>query len=197
MINAGGGFSRFFPSLLDNGGTGQNYGIEMTIERRFNKSYYFMLTGSLYNSFFKGSDGVERNTDFNGNFALNGLFGWEKKLKERNTIGIGAKVTWAGGKRYGNIDTLASNTALEVIFKDEGYNENQFRDYFRADLKLNYKINGKRKNITHEFAVDLVNLTAQQNILNLTYAPGNLSGTPFVENYQLGRLPIFYYKIDF
>jgi len=197
MINAGGGFSRFFPTQLDNSGTGRNYGLEMTIERRFNKSYYFMLTGSLYNSIFIGSDGVERNTDFNGNFALNGLFGWEKKLKERNTIGIGTKITWAGGKRYGNIDTLASNAALEVIFKDVGYNEKQFRDYFRADLKLNYKINGKRKNITHEIAVDLVNLTAQQNILNITYAPGNISGTPFVENYQLGRLPIFYYKIDF
>lgn len=197
IINAGGGFSRFFPTLLDNSGTGRNYGIEMTVERRFHKSYYFMLTGSLYNSFYRGSDGIERNTDFNGNFALNGLFGWEKKLKERNTIGIGTKITWAGGKRYGNIDTLTSNAALEVIFEDEGYNEFQFRDYFRADLKFNYKINGKKKNITHEFAIDLVNLTAQQNILNLTYAPGNPSGSPFVENYQLGRLPIFYYKIDF
>ena len=156
-----------------------------------------MITGSLYNSSYVGSDGLERSTDFNGNFALNGLFGWEKKLKERNTIGIGTKITWAGGKRYGYIDSTASGLASEVLFNDEGYNSLQFRDYFRADLKLNYKINGKKKNVTHEFAVDIVNLTGVKNILSMTYAPGSNTGSPFVENYQLGRLPIFYYKIDF
>ncbi len=197
MINAGGGFSRFFPESLENKGTGVNYGIEMTVERRFLKGYYFMLTGSLYNSSYKGSDGIERDTDFNGNFAVNGLFGWEKKLKDRNTIGVGTKITWAGGKRYGYIDSIASRLASEVLFKDEGYNSLQFRDYFRADLKLNYRINGKKKNITHEIAVDIVNLTGVKNILSLTYAPDSNTGSPFVENYQLGRLPIFYYKVDF
>ncbi|MDG2330864.1 MAG: carboxypeptidase-like regulatory domain-containing protein [Flavobacteriales bacterium] len=197
MINAGGGFSRFFPESLENKGNGVNYGIEMTVERRFHKGYYFMLTGSLYNSSYIGSDGIERDTDFNGNFAVNGLFGWEKKLKDRNTIGIGTKITWAGGKRYGYIDSVASSFASEVLFKDEGYNSLQFRDYFRADLKLNYRINGKKKNITHEIAVDIVNLTGVENILSLTYAPDSNTGSPFVENYQLGRLPIFYYKIDF
>jgi len=197
MINAGGGFSRFFPESLENKGNGVNYGIEMTVERRFLKGYYFMLTGSVYNSSYKGSDGIERDTDFNGNFAVNGLFGWEKKLKDRNTIGIGTKITWAGGKRYGYIDSVASSFASEVLFKDEGYNSLQFRDYFRADLKLNYRINGKKKNITHEIAVDIVNLTGVENILSLTYAPDSNTGSPFVENYQLGRLPIFYYKIDF
>lgn len=196
MINVGSGFSRFFPGDLANDGTGRNYGIEMTIERRFHKNYYFMLTGSVYDSKYTASDGRERNTDYNGNFAVNGLFGWEKKVKDRNSIGIGGKITWAGGKRFGDVDTVASAAASEVIFTDETYNSEQFRDYFRVDLKINYKINGKKKNITHEIALDIVNILDTQNILSLTYVPDN-PGTPFLENYQLGRLPIFYYKIQF
>jgi hypothetical protein len=202
MINAGSGFSRFFPGELTNTGTGTNYGIEVTIERRFNKNYYFMLTGSLYNSVYKGSDGKERNTDYNGNFAVNGLFGWEKKIKDRNTFGVGGKITWAGGKRFGVVDTAASGLASEVIFTDDSYNSLQFRDYFRVDLKLNYKINSKKHKITHEIAIDLVNLLNIQNTLSLTYVPDNIDQDtglpqPFLENYQLGRLPIFYYKINF
>ncbi len=196
MINVGSGFSRFFPGDLENTGTGRNYGIELTIERRFHKNYYFMLTGSVYDSKYTASDGRERNTDYNGNFAANGLFGWEKKIKDRNSIGLGTNITWAGGKRFGVVDTAASAAASEVIFTDETYNTRQFRDYFRADLKINYKINGKKKNITHEIAIDIVNILDTQNILSLTYVPDN-PGTPFLENYQLGRLPIFYYKIDF
>ncbi|MBL4706467.1 MAG: TonB-dependent receptor, partial [Flavobacteriales bacterium] len=196
MINVGSGFSRFFPGPLENKGTGTNYGVEMTLEKRFNKNYFFMLTGSLYNSVYKGSDGIERNTDFNGNYAVNGLFGWEKKIKDRNTIGIGGKITWAGGKRFGTVDSLASVAAAEVIFTDDTYNTEQFKDYFRIDVKLNYKINSKKRKITHEIALDLVNVANIQNILSLTYVPDN-PNSPFIQNYQLGFLPIFYYKIDF
>ena len=197
LVNQGSGFTRFFPDSLENTGTGTNYGIELTVEKFFSNKFYYLLTGSLYESKYVGSDGVQRDTDFNGNFAVNALAGKEFKTGDRSTLTIGAKVTWAGGQRYGNVDTLASNTQNELIFLDEGYNENQFEDYFRADLKINFKINGSKKNITHEIGLDLVNLTGQQNILGLTYTPNQPDGIDFRKNYQLGFLPIFFYRIDF
>lgn len=197
LINAGGGFSRLFPDSLVNEGTGYNYGVEMTLDRYFSKSWYFMLSGSLYNSRYEGSDGIERNTSFNGKFAANLLIGKEFKVGERKTLGLGGKVTIAGGRRYGIVDTTASNELRELIYLDQGYNYYQFRNYFRADAKISFKHNAKK--VTHEIAVDLVNFLNRKNILSLSYAPkpGDPSASPIRENYQLGFLPIFYYRIDF
>ena len=195
LVNQGSGFSRFFPNKLVNEGTGTNYGFEFTLEKFFSKQFFFMITASIFESKYKGSDGIERDTDYNGNYALNTLFGKEFKTGEKSTLAIGGKVTAVGGRRYGNVDTTASNLLGEIVYLNEGYNSNQFKDYFRADLKINYKINSKK--VTHEIALDLVNLLGTENILNLTYAPNHPSGNPIQENYQLGFLPIFYYKIDF
>lgn len=197
LTNAGGGFSRLFPDTLQNTGTGYNYGVEITLQRYFSGNWHAMFTGSLYNSRYVGSDGVERNTSYNGNYAVNFLAGKEFVIKERKTIGIGVKITSAGGKRYGEVDTTASNLQGEVIFTDNNFNEYQFPNYFRFDLKLTFKANTEK--LTHEIGLDLVNLLNTKNILSLSYAPvpGNPSANPIRENYQLGFLPIFYYRVDF
>lgn len=195
IINSGSGFSRLFPKPLTNTGDGRNYGVELTLERFFANNYYFMFTGSLYDSKYRGSDEVWRNTTFNGNYAFNGLFAREFPIKKKNSFNVGGKLTYAGGRRYGDVDREASAKELEVIYADNAnYNNYQFKPYFRADLKLNYKIN--RKSLTHEFAIDIVNILDTKNILTLTYDPENI-GEPVREEYQLGRLPLFYYRIDF
>ncbi len=196
MVNQGNSFRRIFPNELSNDGTGMNYGLELTLEKFFSKNYFFMLTGSLYESKYRGSDGVLRNTDFNGNFALNLLAGTDIKITEKTHLELGTKITWAGGKRYGEVDSLQSDIVLDVVFKDEGYNELQFQDYFRIDFKVSYKIHAKK--VTHEIALDLINAFDTENILNFTYAPRPGSDQPPIRiNPQLGRLPVFYYKIDF
>ena len=58
LINAGSGFSRLFPDSLVNEGTGHNYGVELTLEKFFSKNYFFLLTGSLFDAKYKGSDGI-------------------------------------------------------------------------------------------------------------------------------------------
>lgn len=195
MVNQGSGFARFFPDELQNTGTGTNYGFELTIHKAFSKSFFMMLTGAVYDSKYKGSDGVERNTDYNGNYSTSFLFGKEFKVNKKSTLNIGGTITWAGGKRHGLVDTVASGIAREVIFKDSLYNEFQFKDYFRADIKINYKINNEKA--THEIGLDLVNFMGIKNLLNLTYAPTPDDPTRIVENTQLGFLPVFYYRVDF
>jgi hypothetical protein len=197
LINMGGGFARFFPDSLENTGTGYNYGIELTVQKFFDKSFFFMFSGTLYDSKYTGSDGIQRNTSYNGSYVANLLAGKEFKIKENQIISLGFKVTYAGGKRYGLPDTLNSKKYNEVIFIDSAFNEQQFRDYFRADVKISWKLNAKK--MTHEIGLDLVNIFNTQNLLSLTYAPNlkDPSAAPFAEKQQLGFLPIFYYKIDF
>lgn len=100
-----------------------------------------------------------------------------------------------GGRWYGPVDEEATFQNLEIIYEDESVNTLQFDDYFRADLKVNYRINAEK--VSHEIAIDLVNIFDTQNILTLNFAPDHPSGNAIQEQYQLGFLPIFYYKIDF
>ena len=53
--------------------------------------------------------------------------------------------------------------------------------------------------MTHEIALDLVNVFGIKNILGYTYSPdpSDPLSSPVKEEYQLGFLPLFYYKIDF
>ncbi|MEO5600530.1 MAG: carboxypeptidase-like regulatory domain-containing protein [Cyclobacteriaceae bacterium] len=197
LLNTGASFSRFFPDTLINTGIGTNYGIELTAEKFFSKGYLFLITGSVFDSRYQGSDAIWRDTDFNGNFVLNLLFTKEWFLKNRNTLAVGGKMTTAGGRRYGPVDIASSERDKEVVWVDATRNSLQFRPYFRTDIRINYRIN--RPMVTHEISVDLVNVLGIENILKLTYAPNDvdLSASPVREEYQLGFLPLFYYRIDF
>lgn len=197
MINQGAGFQRFYPTKLVNEGTGQNYGVEVTVQKHFDKSFFFLVTGSLFQAKYKGSDGIERDTDFNGNYAANALVGKEFKINAKSMISAGLKFTAAGGRRYGYVDVEQSEIQHELVYKDSLFNTRQFKDYLRLDLKITYRYNAKK--VTHEIGLDLVNILNTKNILALSYAPSltDPSKEPIAERYQLGFLPIFYYKIDF
>lgn len=200
LLNQGSGFQRFFPGVLENTGTGENYGIELTLEKFFSKNYFLLLTGSVFESFYTGSDGVKRDTDFNGNFVFNALGGFEKAVgkKQKNSISLGSKFTWAGGRRYSPVDVAATQAdGIYVQFIESQRNQLQFKDYIRWDMKLGYKINGQK--VTHEIAFDVINVLDRENILTIVYAndPDRPGQKQLVEQPQLGLLPVFYYKIDF
>jgi hypothetical protein len=206
LINMGGGFARFFPDSLQNTGKGYNYGLELTVQKYFDKSFFFLFSGSVYNSKYQGSDKVWRNTAYKGanisdnidlSYVWNVLAGKEFKLSEKQSISLGMKVTMAGGKRYGYVDNAQSSLYNEVIYRDSAYNERTFNDYFRTDVKLSWKYNTNK--VTHEIGLDLVNVLDTRNLLSLTYAPdlADSAKEPIAEKTQLGFLPIFYYKIDF
>lgn len=197
LINMGSGFQRFFPEALENTGTGTNYGIELTLQKYFDKSFFFLFSATAYNSTYIASDGLERNTSYNGNYIANLLAGKEFKVGERQSLSLGLKATIAGGKLYGYVDTAATSELQELIYLDEGFNSRQFPVYYRIDAKINWKLNAKR--VTHEIGLDLVNVTGRKNLLGLSYAPNlfDSSQEPVEERYQLGFLPLFYYKVDF
>lgn len=195
MLNEGSGFDRFFPTTLTNKGLGRNMGVEITVEKFFTHNWFAMFSGSVYDSRLQGSNGKWYNSDFNGQYILNALgtkeFKWSKK-KRINTIGIGGKITFGGGRRYTPYDTILSQQYEDPIVIDSMRNMNQFKPYFRFDIKLNYRCNTKR--FTHEVGIDLVNLTMQKNILRISYVSPD---QPAKEVYQLGFLPLFYYRLDF
>lgn len=177
---------------LVNKGTGRNYGLEMTLEKYFSNNYYFLITGSLFDSKYQGSDGVERNTPFNNRYVVNVLAGKDIPLGNRSVLSINWKLTSAGGKYIRPINLEASAEANTTIYDESRAFTQQQSGYFRTDLKIGYKLNRRRS--THELAIDLQNITNHQNIFQQAYNPRvNKIGTA----YQQGFLPIPFYRLTF
>lgn len=198
MVNFGSTYRFIYPPELENTGTGYNYGIEFTYERFFDKSFFLLSTLSLYDSKYKGSDGIERVTAFNGNYAANLLGGkeWTFGKKNPKTFGLGGNITYAGGRRYTPADTAASFAAEEFIEDMAQTNAGQFKDYFRFDFKISYKVNMKK--VAHTIALDIANVLGTENVLRREYLPPTeTSAAGFVNVPQLGRFPVFKYQIDF
>ncbi len=201
ILNQGANFYLWTPDTLSNEGTGRNYGMEVTFERFLSKGMYFLVTGSLYQSKYTGSDGVERNTAFNGNFILNGLAGKEwvlgkgpgKGKKRQLTFLADLKVTWAGGQRYTPLeaDRLGPNDYVANYDDENAYSE-QFDNYFRTDLRIALRQNSRKTSM--EWAIDAQNLFNVKNI----YSQKFNSSTGEVEyTYQLGLLVIPQFRVVF
>ena len=193
MVNAGEniGDVAVRDSLINNG-TGENMGIELTIEKFYDRGYYFLLTGSLYNSTYQGSDGIKRNSAFNGNYNMSALGGYEFKISKKNTLAFDSKITWTGGARYVPIDIDSSIVVQETIRDFSRAYEERFKDYFRMDLKATFTFNGKKA--SHSLAFDFQNIFNTKNVFSRNYNP---ESGEVETKYQLGFLPLLYYRVEF
>ncbi len=197
MLNIGADFG--FPEdafNLENAGTGSNVGVELTVEKFFSRGFYGLLTTSIFDSKYKGSDGIERNTAFNNGYVFNILAGKEFKFKpdSRFTFTFDTKITTAGGRYYTPLDleaSIISQTPQEI---DELAYSERFDSYFRFDVKFGFKMNSKKRQISHQFFMDIQNVTNRDNIFARRY---NRQTNMINEAYQLGFFPDFMYRIQF
>jgi hypothetical protein len=192
MLNAGADFTFPDKTNLVNNGKGYNYGVELTLERFLNRGFYFLFTSSVFQSKYKASDGIWRNTAFNSMYVINALGGKEFILNSKTIFGIDCKITATGGQRYTPFDIEASQNAGYVMYKEaEAYSE-QNAMYFRFDVKFSYIRNLKK--VTQKWYIDLQNITGQQNIYIRTLNPK--TGTVSQIN-QMGFFPNINYQITF
>jgi hypothetical protein len=183
----------FAPANLVNDGSGVNYGVDMTIEKQFFGKNYFLIGGSYYESEYAGSNGRWRDTRFNGNYTTSVIHGKEwSKPEKRRVIGLNTRILYLGGLRHAPVDVPGSLDSGETMYDDgEGFSE-QFKDYFRLDLRLSFRKN--KPNYTRTFAIDIQNLTSQQNEAYMYY---DFQQSKVVTKYQLGIIPVLVYRIDF
>ena len=131
-----------FSEALVNEGEGENVGVELTFEQFLNKGYYYLFTGTLYSSRYKGGDDIWRKGRYNQNIAANFLLGKEMFLNEgRNVFGVNTRFSVTEGERYSPVDHTASVQAEQVIFDERQAFSEQFDTRFIADLTLNYRTN--------------------------------------------------------
>lgn len=195
MVNAEGAFSLVsVVSPLVNDGTGENYGIDMTLERPFTNDYYVIATGSIYKSTYTDYSGNTYNTRFNRGYQLNLIGGKEFRLNSngKKIIGVNGKILYGGGLRESKIDLAKSiaNKSTELVAGE--YYTQQAPAYFRPDISLYYKFNTRRA--THTIQLDAQNFINRENYY-FSYFDANSGSIKRVN--QIGILPNFSYRIDF
>lgn len=197
MLNTGASFNPNTEGYLVNKGSGDNYGAELTIEKFFSKGYYGLLTGTVYESKYKGSDDVEHNTAFNGRYVYNILIGKEIKFGKlkRNAFTIDVKATQAGGRYYTPVDLAASQLKGEQVLQSDEYAFTQRNpDFFRMDIKAGVTINSKKRKLSHSLFFDIQNVTNHKNVFAQRY---NTVTQTVNTAYQIGLFPNFVYKLQF
>lgn len=161
----------YVEDALVNKGNGRNYGIDVTFEKYMTKGFYYMITASVFDSKYKGGDGVWHNTKFNRNYVLNGLIGkeWMIGRDKRDVLSVNLKLTYQGGDRYSPVDEQAT---LAHPDKETQYDETrayslQLSPMFLANYTLSYRMN--RNKVSHEFAVKGMNATRYKEYFGHEY----------------------------
>jgi hypothetical protein len=182
----------FITDSLINNGRGKNYGLEISVEKSFSNSIYYLINGSFFRSTFS-VDELVHNTAYNSNYSIHLLSGKEFEMgRQHNRIGMNIKMTQTGGRRYIPIDLEKSIAEKRQVHKwDEAF-DHQMSDYFRIDFQLVYKIN--RPSYSLEWRLDIQNLTNRRNAGWYYYVP---SAETIELKKQIGIIPLLSCRIDF
>ena len=193
ILNFGADFVSVIPSNLSSDGTGENYGVELTVEKYLDKGFYFMVTSSLYESFYTASNDETYNTAFNGNYTFNALAGYEFRFADdKLALTVDGNFTMNGGRRYTPVLLEESILAGEEVRDASQIFGAKYDDYIRGDIRVAIKVIGQK--VTQEWAIDVQNFTNRRNIFYQEYSPSSES---IKTTYQTGILPIGQYRIYF
>lgn len=192
MLNTGAQFGFPDKAELVNKGLGKNYGIELTLEKFLEKGFYLLFTQSVFNSKYRPSDRVWRNTAFNSRYATNFLTGKEWKVKPGFNVGIDTKLSLAGGQWYTPFNVEETVEKGYAVYDETKPFTLRYNPYFRWDVKLSFTWEIGRT--TQKFFIDFQNVTAKKNIyvkrINTT------TGTVSDIN-QIGFFPNVNYQFTF
>jgi hypothetical protein len=184
----------YFNQELINTGTGNNTGIDITLERFLKDGYYYLFTASVFDSKYKGDDGIIRNTRFNTGYVINLLFGkeWIVGNKKNRILGINARVNYLGGKRTTPVDESQSDLVKDVVYDYSRLFEDKESDIFYVGATVNYQIN--KKNHSGIWSLQMINLLLTKENYGLYY---NYK-TRQVERFEFAvPVPNLSYRIEF
>jgi hypothetical protein len=181
-----------FNDSLANNSKGRNIGIDITLEHFLHKGFYYLITGSLFDSKYKGSDGIWRNTRYNKGYALNLLLGKEFFLRNSKVLGINGRFNYMGGERYSPVLIDKSIQNKEVFYDESRAFEKQYSPTYYLDFTITYRINKKRHSSVWALQIKNALNSPAQDGFEYNYRTGNID-----RNTYTVVLPVLSYKIEF
>jgi hypothetical protein len=177
---------------LVNDGTGRNYGVEATYQKLLIDQFYMLVSGSVYSATYVGSDGVRRDSRFNGGHTFAFTGGKEFKTRKASIWGVNLKVLLTGGFRDTPINIDQSTRANATIYDERQAFSVKMKEYFRPDLRIYWKKSKARYSRT--LALDLQNVSGTKND---AYDYFDTFRKAVVRQHQLGMIPVLSYRWEF
>lgn len=184
----------FINDVYENLGSGQNYGIDLTLEQYINKGFYFMISGSIFNSQYKTNKETWYSTRYNKNYLVNALVGKEFRLgkNKQSILSLNLKVSVQGGDRYSRIDKVNSVLAQDVVYNETIPFTEQTSPSFLMHATINYE--WQTKKIGHKLSLKVLNATNFKEYQGHRY---NLTKNTVEEQRESLIIPNLSYKISF
>ncbi|MEM6769734.1 MAG: TonB-dependent receptor [Bacteroidota bacterium] len=179
---------------LNGSGTGENYGIESTLELFFTGGWYALSATSLFRSRYVAADGVERPTRFAADFVQTFLYGkeWTIGKAKVNTLGLNLRLNWSGNNREAPIDLEASREAGFTIRDWDRNFEFSLPNYFRLDTGIRFRKNHPKRSWV--LSLNIQNITNRTNTFTMVYRSRVDAVVPLG---QIGLIPILNYRLEF
>lgn len=182
----------FINDELRNEGTGQNLGIDVTVERYLNNGWYYLASASIFDSKFTTAEGVEYDTKFNRQLVGNLLLGKEWTVKEQNLLNVSLKYTYLGGDRDFPVNEAASLAAKDIILDTSNSYSVRNPQSNILSMTLTYRIN--KENISSHWSLQVLNVLGAQEALGSQYNFRNHTIDP---NTDVIVVPNLSYEIHF
>jgi hypothetical protein len=167
--------SVLFP--LEQTGTAQVYGYDLTVQKKTNR-YYVILSSSIYSAVYTINN-MTYNGRFNTNYNCSFTAGRQYRLKTNRTLETDVRAFIRDGYR-------------QTKAEDDFFYTGQLPVYYRIDLRICYK--KEKEYSTVIWAIDIQNVTNRQN---MSYYYYDAFTKQMESRYQLGLIPVLSYKILF
>lgn len=188
-------FSYGIPDInLVNKGLGNNYGVELTLEKFYAHGYYCLLTTSIFDSKFKANNSTWFNTIFNCNYVANILGGKDFNIgkNKQNILGVNLKGLVRGGNRISPIDYAQTANENKIVFNENNMFTERLPDFYRIDCGTYFRIN--KSKYSYILSLDIQNIINRKNILGYEWSEKEQS----VKDIEgIGLIPILNFRIEF
>ena len=147
----------------------------------------------MYQSTFLPSDNIWRSTRYNSNSSTTFLIGkeWNIAGRKSSSIGLDAKLIYAGGVRVTPIDLAKSIAQKRTILDNSRIYGEKLSSFFRLDIQLEWKV--QYKSMTGSAILGVQNATNRKNAVRQSFDVGS---STIRYSYLLGMIPVFGYKVD-
>lgn len=184
----------FFNDKLVNKGTGTNTGIDFTLERFLKNDFYYLFTASVFDSKYKGGDGIKRDGLYNKHFIFNLLGGreWKMGKSKNNILGINGRLTYMGGDRLTPILEQESIQQKEIVYDYSKAYSGKEKNAAVLSFSVSYRIN--KQNHAGIWSFHIMNALGNQEFRG--YEINDKTGLP-EKKFDRIVVPNLSYKIEF